>query len=210
MQNIYKQQGVNLISLMIAIVIGLLGIAASFSLFTHLSVTSEKHAQFDAVISKVDSIKVLLQLDIQEAGYGIEEASKDLHLFVSSDTLIWRYQDDTASGKQFYCSGLQDALIGSQRQIIKLEKQICDQTDVLENITGWSTQTLATFKQLNQVLSFELDNSGEPAICWPYNNNKGRLRHKLTSTVNMAMPFGEDNHIASIETCLINLIPPTS
>ena len=79
MQNLYKQQGVNLISLMIAIVIGLLGIAASFSLFTHLSVTSEKQAQFDAVISKIDSVKVLLQIDIQEAGFGIDQASKDDH-----------------------------------------------------------------------------------------------------------------------------------
>ena len=116
---------------------------------------------------------------------------------------------------KLFTAGLEDELNGSKRDINKLITQVCNENTDFGTIS-WSKQTLASFNQLNQVLSFTLDTDYDsttpitPVVCWPYNNNTGRSRYKLTSTINAELPFGEPNHTATIETCLINLIPPTS
>ena len=89
------------------------------------------------------------RFELQNAGFGIAGPNTS-HVITqtsgSSSTLYWRYK----MGSQFYCKGLQDIAVGSNRELrlIDASTSACTETASLTSLTYTTSQTLGEFKIL--------------------------------------------------------------
>ena len=105
-----KQAGNSIVSLMIAITISLLGFTASFVLFTQMLTIDSQQTQRQLVLNKHDALRSKIEMDIMNAGFGLDATSINDHLFISNVNRLtkihWRYKD-LESGN-VVCEGIED------------------------------------------------------------------------------------------------------
>jgi type II secretory pathway pseudopilin PulG len=145
MKPLAKQQGMTLIGLLIGLLISMLCILASLSLYkTLIRVAAE---------SKLDSLhdgqlaaaSLVIQMEVQSAGFGIENAGvNDVMMRAPAAgelQLLWRYRK--ADGN-FECRGLHESALTENGENFRLLRVIrvasgCNDTAALDTF-DWSTQ----------------------------------------------------------------------
>lgn len=222
-----KQRGMTLISLMIGLVISMLAILGSLSLYkTLISVATDSKldAQHDGQLA---AAMLTVQMEIQNAGYGIDEAGTE-HVIETEATvggaverdLRWRFLDDTT----YVCRRLVDASevdldSGLTYRVLKLMTATdCDAAGALttktwdpDNVTvlgRWPLvdgQGLTTYIATHSALfEFEITST----TCSPYG---ATLRGNHLQVSLSAPSSAEINGVATLantyEYCLPNTYP---
>ncbi|WP_188150333.1 PilW family protein [Teredinibacter waterburyi] len=168
-----KQRGASLISLMIGVLVSMLCILGTMVMHKSLiqvSVEAKTDAEHD---SRVASAMLRLQLGLQNAGYGIDNAGADDVVVAYSGTtrdLLWRYLD--ADSGNMTCRGVRevtytDADSGiAGRNLVKLGASSgCTETATLTDLSWTSGDSIAKFRnQANPIFNFSVG----IAACAPY------------------------------------------
>ena len=199
----YRQGGSTLISILIGMLISLLCIGGSLTLYKNL-VRVASETQIDSVHDGQISLAMLTaRLELQNAGFGIPGPGTT-HITsestTSANTLYWRYKINN----QFYCKGLRDTAVGSNReiQLIDASTNACTETATLTSLT-YTTQTLGEFKNYSSpVITFAVSTQS----CWPYGIGKVAQHSQVVITANSAAKQFDTNIGASTYTfCLPNI-----
>lgn len=160
-------QGATLISLMIAMLISIMSVIAIFALYKNLvgvSVNATADAQHD---SHIATAIVTAQLELQTAGFGIENAGTE-HLNASANgtELRWRFLD----GGSYQCRALRETAVSDNvRRLALLEATAnCTATSVLADLQWQELAVLANVERIeampDQLFTFSVA-TGE---CSPY------------------------------------------
>lgn len=200
------QQGSTLISLLIGMLISLLCIGGSLTLYKNL-VRVAAETQSDATYDGQLALSMLTaRFELQNAGFGIAGPNTS-HVITqtsgSSSTLYWRYK----MGSQFYCKGLQDIAVGSNRELrlIDASTSACTETASLTSLTYTTSQTLGEFKNFSgAVVSFALSAQS----CWPYGVGKVAPHYQVVISANTAAKqFNSAINASTYTYCLPNIYP---
>ncbi len=227
-----RQRGFNLISLMVGTVLSLVSILAMLSLYRNLIATSVVATQDARQDGQVASARLIVQRDLQSAGYGIEDAAvgtdfvllsgatlEDGSLTGSAATLpgsgnavLWHYETGTPQ-----CAGF---LADSSGALYRLEATSCsgnlatlDWTGipVLAAPPGTGALDAATFHKATDDAPFSV----AYADCWPYQKSADSLASHLQVTFGSnltASTAGTSTYAAANRsvTCLPNIADPSS
>lgn len=206
----YRQRGVSMISLMIGLLVSMVAILAVTSMHKSLirvTIDSKTSAIQD---SSVAVALMQLQLDLHNAGYGINSADSGTVIATTlSDvpTLLWRYLDDENDLNSVICKGVQDqpyndAITGKPgRELIDLtttrtSNSACNLEDDLAAII-WADdekRTVAQFRNHTQALfDFEVST----ADCAPY--GFGMAESHFVVSVSAESSAGSAQSLASDE-----------
>ena len=183
--SITKQSGNSIVSLMISVVISLMGFTASFQLFSTMLIIDSQQGKSNNLLSQASNAKMLLEMEITQAGYGLEAASADTpntpkHIvyIAASNSLVWRYEktkDETV------CSGIKDSLLSNQsRQIQRLipeSAKDCNGSKDLESINFITEAAIANIEQSDAWLTSAVFND---STCWPFSADNAQKRHQIT------------------------------
>lgn len=204
----YRQRGVSMISLMIGLLVSMVAILAITSMHKSLirvTIGSKTSAIQD---SSVAVALMQLQLDLHNAGYGINSADSSTVIATTlSDvpTLLWRYLDDESDLDSVICKGVQDqpyndvATGMAGRELIDLTTTYasnpdCSLDDDLSAIT-WADdekRTVAQFRNHTKALfDFEVTTTN----CAPY--GFGVAESHLLVSVSAESSAGSAQAIAS-------------
>ncbi|HMW71731.1 MAG TPA: hypothetical protein PKD17_07925 [Cellvibrionaceae bacterium] len=205
-RNSLFQQGSTLISLLIGMLISLLCIGGSLTLYKNL-VRVAAETQSDATYDGQLALSMLTaRLELQNAGFGIAGPGTT-HIATqtnsSSSSLYWRYK----IGSQYYCKGLQDIAVGSNRELrlIDASTSACTETAALTSLTYTNSQTLGEFKNYaSPVVSFTVSAQS----CWPYGVGKVAPHYQVVISANTAAKqFNSAINASTYTYCLPNIYP---
>lgn len=231
-QGLCRQQGLSMIGLLIGLLISMLGILASLTLYKnllHVATESKIDTLYDGQLASALSI---MQVELQSAGYGIDDADGDdvVRRFTAASgsdhaklELLWRYHD----GTNFVCRGLLEHTKtitdseGDNREVRELTLRKvdsgCDDTTALTSMTWSDDSLLARWPMIttlqtylsgnNTIFSFTITS----ASCSPFGLTTGEQHLQVTvispssTTLNRADSSAE-NHF---QYCLPNTYPTT-
>jgi Tfp pilus assembly protein PilV len=140
------QYGMSLIGLLIGLLISMLCILASLSLYKtliHVAAESKIDSNHDGQLA---AASLVMQMEVQSAGYGIANANtNDIVVNVPAageKRLLWRYSTD--NGATFLCRGLHEYSETANSQTYRVLRVIkvsagCNGTAALTSFT-WNTQ----------------------------------------------------------------------
>lgn len=200
------QHGSTLISLLIGMLISLLCIGGSFTLYKNL-VRVASETQSDANYDGQLALSMLTaRLELQNAGFGIP-APNTSHITTqttsSEVSLYWRYK----ISNQVYCKGLRDIAVGSNRELrlIDASTSACTETAALSSLTYTTTQTLGEFKNYSApVVGFTVSQQS----CWPYGVGKIAQHYQVVVAANSAAKqFNSAISASNYTFCLPNIYP---
>lgn len=203
----YRQRGISMISLMIGLLVSMVAILAITSMHKSLirvTIDSKTGALQD---SSVAVALMQLQLDLHNAGYGINSANSGTVIATTSSgvpTLLWRYLDDESNQDSVICKGVQDqsyndvttGMVG--RELIDLTTTYaanpnCRLDSDLSTV-AWADnekRTMAQFRNhTEQLFNFEV----ETADCVPY--GFGAAKTHLLVTVSAESSAGSAQSLA--------------
>ena len=180
--SITKQSGNSIVSLMISVVISLLGFTASFQLFSTMLIIDSQQGKNNNLLSQASNAKMLLEMEITQAGYGLEAATPDTpkHIvyIAASNSLVWRYEK---TKDEIVCTGIKDSLFNDQsRQIQRLIPESaadCNGSNDLESISFVSESVIANIEQSDAWLTSADFND---STCWPFSADNAQKRHQIT------------------------------
>jgi Tfp pilus assembly protein PilW len=145
MNQLKFQHGLSLIGLLIGLLISMLCILASLSLYKtliHVAAESKLDSNHDGQLA---AASLVMQMEVQSAGYGIANADAD-DVVVNVPTagekrLLWRYSTD--NGSTFLCRGLHEFSETTNGQTFRILRVIrvasgCNGTGALTSFT-WDT-----------------------------------------------------------------------
>jgi Tfp pilus assembly protein PilW len=202
----FFQQGSTLISLLIGMLISLLCIGGSLTLYKNL-VRVAAETQSDATYDGQIALSMLTaRLELQNAGFGIAGPGTT-HIATqtsgSSNSLYWRYK----IGNQFYCKGIRDIAVNGNRELrlIEASTNTCTETAALTSLSYSTTQTLGEFKNsANAVVSFTVSQQS----CWPYGVGKVAPHYQVVISANTAAKqFNSAVNASTYTYCLPNIYP---
>ncbi len=223
-----RQSGISLISMMIGMFISTLCILASLTLYKSLiqvAAESKLDTSFDGQMS---TALMVAQMEIQAAGYGIDEAdADDIQLRTTAASggtnatseLLWRYSE----GGTFNCRSLVDETVTvtensesvTYRQLtLKTATANCDATTPLASMTWGNPSVLARWNLLGQLGSYvESGNnlfnfSLAPVNCSPYGAVTQNRHLQLTIVTPSSTTLNTANvALNNLEICLANTYP---
>lgn len=166
-RRLVSQKGATLVGLMIGMLISIVSVLAILALYKNLinvSIDATEDASHDG---QVATALMTAQLELQTAGYGIENAD-GLHLNASDDGSVirWRYYDNS----QYQCRAIREVVVDDRSRSLALFEgnKFCDATTALTDVE-WkllSTLTKITRQQAiaEQIFTFSVGS----AECAPY------------------------------------------
>lgn len=229
-----RQNGMSLISLLIGLLISVLCILGSLTLYKnliHVATETKLDSNHDGQLA---SAMLVIQLEVQSAGFGIDSptsASILRHVPATGELqLLWRFTTD--GGTTYQCRGLyeQSDEQGPYRKLslIKVDAG-CDAGTALNTLT-WNTSTPVTILGKWRVVDDEVDDIGlddyiadhgtmfdfelTQKACNPFNLNgvATDVRGHLTVTVpgSAFLQGAADMAATEYEYCLPNIPPAAS
>lgn len=191
------QTGHNLVNLMIGMVLSMIAVLASLTLFRSLGEVAIETRSGTNHDGQISSAMLMLQLELQNAGFGINDAGAAHIVSVdggaSSDQLYWRYKLNGAfeCRKLIYTEtkvSLGDAEDVSRLEIFK-QQAGCTETSALEIDVTWEPYVvIANFNPMSAPNSSFL-NVG-PLVkedCWPYGQGEIQSRYTVRIQVDGAV-----------------------
>jgi hypothetical protein len=147
MNFVSTQRGLSLIGLLIGLLISVLCILASLTLYkTMIRVAAEStvDSRHDGQIA---TASLVIQMEVQTAGYGIANADLDDVLqdapSVGQQRLLWRYSPGPNHGTTFECRGLHEHEVVENGETFRVLRVIkgtgCNGTAALSSF-NWSTE----------------------------------------------------------------------
>jgi Tfp pilus assembly protein PilW len=198
-----RQYGMSLIGLLIGLLISVLCILASLTLYKnliHVATESKLDSNHDGQIA---SAMLVMQLEVLSAGYGIEEANFDhiiRHTPESGEIqLLWRFSPD--SGTTFECRGFHEEQLDDDGifRVLKLIKATsgCNGTATLSSLSWEDVSELGRWRVVDDGVtgvglddhiltkSTMFDFKLEEKLCSPYGASSGATENHgfLTVTV---------------------------
>lgn len=226
-----RQKGLSLIGLLIGLLISVLCILASLTLYKNLirvATDSKLDSDHDGQLA---SAMLLIQLEVQSAGYGIPGATAS-HIVEHVPSagirqLLWRFTND--NGTTYQCRGIrEESAEDGQFRVLKLIKVDagCNVTAALSSFTWNAANPVATLGRWRVVadgvanvglddyisskttmFKFDVGN----AVCNPYGANSGATENRGFLTVTApgsAFLQGAAGMVASeYKYCLPNIYP---
>ena len=206
----YRQCGVSMISLMIGLLVSMVAILAITSMHKSLirvTIDSKTSALQD---SSAAVALMQLQLDLHNAGYGINSAGSGTVIATTLSgvpTLLWRYLDDESNLDSVICRGVQDQPYTDDttgkvgRELIDLttaaaSNSDCSLDDDLSAIT-WADNEKRTVAQFRNHTTPLFDFEVETADCVPY--GLGIAESHFLVTVSAESSAGSAQSLASDE-----------
>jgi hypothetical protein len=180
-----RQRGMSLIGLLIGLLISVLCILASLTLYKNLIQVATESKLDSNHDGQIASTMLIMQLEVQSAGYGIEGANF-AHIVAQNDSeksqLLWRFSPN--SGTTFECRGFLEEQLEDEGifRVLKLIKATsgCNASAALSSLTWEEVSVLGRWRVLddgvddaglddyldehNTLFNFRLD----PEICSPY------------------------------------------
>ncbi len=166
-----QARGMSLISLMVGLLLAMIGILAGMTLYKNIVHTSIQTRNDTLQDGQIASAMLTLQLELQNAGFGIPPGGAVAHIVQSGTAIYWRY----AQGGVTKCKGfrVQDLEENTRRelQLLKItEGSACNLTDALTSFRWDVDSVLAAFRDS------EAADADLPAIamnlanaeCFPY------------------------------------------
>lgn len=219
-----QQYGLSLIGLLIGLLISVLCILASLTLYKnliHVATESKLDSSHDGQLA---SAMLVVQLEVQSAGYGIDDANFDHIVVPASPTgeirLLWRFSTD--GGSTFECRGFleeknEEGGVFRELKLIKVSSG-CNGTSPLSGFTWVDVSVLGRWRIVdnatglgqyvtaqNTMFSFDLSSSK----CNPYgaSGNATETHGFLTVTApGSAFLHGAADMTANVyEFCLPNI-----
>ena len=164
-----RQVGTTLIGLMIGLLVSIVGILASLSLYKTLVFVATE-AKVDAMHDgQLATTLLAIQLRVQNAGFGLNTntANIDITTTDSEKNLFWRYKVDgvtTCEGLRRY-SRLIRGVQGFALDYITATEDSCAEDVALNTMTWVSASTLSVFpKNVTDIVDFSLTQQS----CSPY------------------------------------------
>lgn len=184
------QRGVSLIGLMVGLLLAMIGILAGMTLYKNIVQTSIQTRNDALQDGQLASAMLTLQLELQNAGYGITPGGPVAHVLRPNDTtLYWRYSINNI----VQCKGfqIQDLDNGNRRelQILKIKDGTpCNSTDALNALQWDVANVIASFRDSPAA------DAGLPAItlalvngqCFPYGMGTAAAHPVVTVTADNA------------------------
>lgn len=225
-----QQNGMSLIGLLIGLLISVLCILASLTLYKNLIQVATENKLDSNHDGQLASAMLMIQLEVQSAGYGINDADES-HIIVRSPTtgerqLLWRFSTD---GSTFECRGLYEKgeEEGSFRSLslIRVESG-CNGSGALDTFT-WKTDAPIAVLGRWRVVQDDIDGIGlddyvddhgtmfnfdlSPQACNPYGVPGVAAEPRLLLTITVpgsAFLQGAEGMTATqYEYCLPNIYP---
>lgn len=202
----HRQQGSTLISILIGMLISLLCIGGSLTLYKNL-VRVASETQVDSIHDGQIALSMLTaRMELQNAGFGIAAAGANHIITQTTSTsvaLYWRYKINN----QYFCKGIRDIAVDSNREIqfIDASTSACNETVALNSLSYTNTQTLGEFRNYTAaVVSFSVSTQS----CWPYGVGKVAQHSQVVITANSAAKQFNTNLVSpSFTFCLPNIYP---
>ena len=201
------QAGVSIVSLMISISISLLGFAATFSLFTNMSIIKSQQQQKHLLATNLTTLITKIEFDILNAGFDLDHQQTEAHLLVTEKNkktqIQWRYFDSKSN--KVICEGIEDLRVKINqiwwRQINSLQvSSDCNDSDALDSFTWSYSGNEITRAQQN--LAIVRDVRINEQNCSPFNDYNTK---QLQLLVINEQGEAEQKFERSISVCLINM-----
>lgn len=164
-----RQVGTTLIGLMIGLLVSVVGILASLSLYKTL-VSVATGAKVDAMHDgQLATTLLAIQLRVQNAGFGLDSNTVNINItsFDSDKNLFWRYKVDgvtTCEGLRRYPRTVNGAQ-GFALDYMTATEDSCADDVALNSMTWMSVSTLSVFsKNVTDIVDFSLSQQS----CSPY------------------------------------------
>lgn len=159
-----RQKGLSLIGLLIGLLISVLCILGSLTLYKNLIQVATESKLDSNHDGQLASTMLVMQLEVQSAGYGIETPAADsiaVHTPATGETqLLWRFSPD--EGTTFECRGLYEKASNSglfrQLSLIQVESG-CDSATALSSLT-WDVDDPIAVLGKWRVVDDEVDDIG--------------------------------------------------
>jgi hypothetical protein len=192
-----RQKGLSLIGLMIGLLISVLCILGSLTLYKNLIQVATESKLDSNHDGQLASAMLVIQLGVQNAGFGIEPDTTTPSIVINNPAtgktqLLWRFLKD-GTIDEYECRGLheeEDTTNGVFRvlKVIKVVDDTCDESTPLESFT-WDTDNPVTVLGRWRVLEddaagvglddyittngtmFNFALSPSPVMCNPYGAN---------------------------------------
>lgn len=169
-----SQLGLSMIGLMIGMLLSIITVLAAMSMYKTLvstAIDTKLDTQHDG---RLASAMLTLQLELQSAGYGIENATVAEHL-VDADaqqSLYWRSQTTPASGV-YECKGVKYSATADESILTLVQSAGCNDSDALGGL-DWSVGAVVLAR-------------------FPINANLGLVAPVITfdATTGTCFPFGQ-------------------
>ncbi|HSX84518.1 MAG TPA: hypothetical protein VLE50_03890 [Cellvibrio sp.] len=229
----YQQSGMSLISLLIGLLISVLCILGSLTLYKnliHVATETKLDSNHDGQLA---SAMLMIQLEVQSAGFGIDGAGVE-HIIKHIPTtgerqLLWRF---TTDGTTYQCRGLfeQGEEQGLYRKLSLIKVNAgCDAATPLNNLT-WDTANPVTVlgkwrvvddgvtdiglddyvADHDTMVNFELT----PTACNPYGANGAVTDNRILLTITVPgsayLQGAADMTPTEYQYCLPNIYPAAS
>jgi hypothetical protein len=236
-KHLSQQKGLSLIGLMIGLLISVLCILGSLTLYKNLIQVATESKLDSNHDGQLASAMLVIQLGVQNAGFGIETPTTPSIVINNPEAgktqLLWRFLKD--STPTYECRGLheeEDTTNGVFRvlKVIKVDGT-CDESTPLENFT-WDTDNPVTVLGRWRVVEngsdtgmgldgyittngtmFNFALSPSPVMCNPYGANSAAdgLHAFLTISVpgSAHLQGATDMGVTQYEYCLTNIYPAT-
>lgn len=211
------QQGVTLISLMVGLLISMLAILASLTLYKNL-IAIAADSNIDTMHDgQLAASMLTIQMVLQNAGYGIENAATD-NVVIREDSstidLLWRFKDDS---DVIQCRGFtesEETEDGASFRILSLQtvESGCDDTADLTSMAWTSVATVGRWRirealadYLANVTPTLLDFKITSVECSPYGAVIPAQHLNVTvSAPSSARLHGGTATLNSYDYCLLN------
>lgn len=208
-----QQQGMSLISMLIGLMISILCILSSLTLYknlVHVAADSKVATSYD---SQLASAMYTIQMELQSAGYKIADAGAS-HLVKDDDghtiAFYWRYYD----GANYQCRGFKEvdnAASDPAFRLLKLVKANCTATSVLDSLAWNDHAILAQWPLVEKLVTYKngdslLDITAPAKVeCSPYGALAPQKHWSVTITApTSAMINGAGGNANVFTFCLPN------
>lgn len=205
-----KQQGMSLVGLMIGMLLSIVTVLAAMSMYKSLvstAIDTKADASHDGQLA---SAMLTLQLELQSAGFGIDNAAVANHL-VDADaqqSLYWRSQEAPASGT-YRCKGIQYVTTATESTLTLVQSAGCNDTDALTSLV-WADQAVLARFVVNAgvnlaapIITFD----ATTATCFPFGQGEADVYGVVNITAQSAASRATGNAVAAnnYSFCLPNL-----
>lgn len=146
MKRFSSQHGLSLIGLLIGLLISVLCILASLGLYKNLIQVATESKLDSNHDGQLTAALLVIQMEVQSAGYGIENAKNGVDIVTTFDgaakkrQLLWRFKP----GAAFECRGLHEEELAEGGAVFRVLKLItttgCTQTAALSGLP-WAVST---------------------------------------------------------------------
>lgn len=205
-----RQQGMSLIGLMIGMLLSIVTVLAAMSMYKSLvstAIDTKADASHDGQLA---SAMLTLQLELQSAGFGIDNAAVANHL-VDADaqqSLYWRSQTTPTSGL-YQCKGVRYVTTAAESTLTLVQSAGCNDTDGLASLIWTDQAVLARFvvnagvNLAAPIITFD----ATTATCFPFGQGEADVYGVVNITAQSAASRATGNAVAAnnYSFCLPNL-----